>query len=259
MALNPPIRQWQGLRVWIIGASEGIGAALVSKLAAQGARLALSARHEQSLRAVAAHAQAPDALILPLDVTDAPALEAAMAQIIATWGGVDLVLHVAGTYTPMRADRMDLEAALRLTDINIGGVYKMLAAVLPQLHAQGHGALGLVGSIAGYSGLPKALAYGPSKAALINLCEALYLDMHPKGLGVYMISPGFVRTRLTTGNDFKMPALIDADQAADYILRGIARGDFDIHFPKRFSTFLKFLRLLPYRLYFALLQKVAVP
>jgi len=258
MALNAPIRQWPGMRVWIIGASDGIGAALVKKLVDKGARVALSARNVTALGEAAREAGISDALIYPLDVTDAPALEAAAQSIKAAWGGIDLVLHVAGGYVPMRASGFDLAKAMQITDVNLIGVYKMLAAVLPVLHAQGHGGVGIVGSIAGYSGLPKALVYGPSKAALINLCETLYIDMHKKGLGVYMISPGFVRTRLTAVNDFTMPALIDAPKAADYIMRGLERGDFDIHFPKRFSGFLKFLRILPYPLYFWLISKMGL-
>jgi short-subunit dehydrogenase len=112
-----------------------------------------------------------------------------------------------------------------------------------------------VGSVAGYSGLPKALAYGPSKAAMINFCEALFYDLQPRGLSVHMISPGFVATPATAQNDFVMPALISPEQAAHEILAGIQQGQFDIHFPKRFSGFLKFLRLLPYPIYFWILRR----
>ncbi len=129
------------------------------------------------------------------------------------------------------------------------------AAVLPGLLAQGHGAIGIVASVAGYSGLPKALIYGASKAALINFTETLYFDLHPKGLGVYLVMPGFVKTPLTDRNEFAMPNLISADEAASEILAGLRAGDFEIHFPKAFTRKLKFLRLLPYRLYFALVRK----
>ena len=116
--------------------------------------------------------------------------------------------------------------------------------------------LGLVSSVAGYRGLPKSLAYGPTKAALINLAEALYLDLSPQGLGVSVVTPGFVETPLTAQNKFKMPALITPEQAARAMLAGWARGDFELHFPKRFTRWLKFMRLLPYRLYFPLVRKV---
>ena len=104
-------------------------------------------------------------------------------------------------------------------------------------------------------GLPKALAYGPSKAALINFAETLYLDLAPKGVSVFIINPGFVATALTAQNDFEMPALISAENAAARIVRGFAGGAFEIHFPQRFTRVLKLLRLLPDRVYFKLIAR----
>jgi len=127
--------------------------------------------------------------------------------------------------------------------------------VLPALLAQGRGALGIVASVAGYRGLPKALIYGASKAALINFTETLYLDLHPRGFGVYLINPGFVRTPLTDKNEFKMPHLISAEEAAASLIKGLDAGDFEIDFPKAFTRQLKLLRLLPYRWYFALIRR----
>ena len=129
------------------------------------------------------------------------------------------------------------------------------SVVVPGLLEQGAGAIGIVASVAGYRGLPKALIYGASKAAVINFTESLYLDLEPKGIGVYLISPGFVKTPLTDSNEFKMPALISAEEAAGAILKGLRQGRFEIHFPKRFTLLLKFLQLLPYRWYFALVHK----
>jgi short-subunit dehydrogenase len=156
----------------------------------------------------------------------------------------------------MRADSFELGEAQRIVDTNLLGPMRVLAATLPVLLRQRAGGIGIVGSLAGYSGLPRATAYGPSKAALINLCETLYIDLKPCGIAVYLISPGFVATPLTAGNDFKMPALIEADEAARAIVAGIERGAFDIHFPRRFSFMLKLLRLLPYRLYFAIARLI---
>lgn len=127
--------------------------------------------------------------------------------------------------------------------------------MLPTLLSQRKGGVGIVASIAGLSGLPLALIYGPTKAALINLCESLYLDLHPRGLSVYLINPGFVATPLTADNDFAMPALISAFTAASELLHGIEGGEFHIHFPKRFTNWLRLLRLLPYRWYFWLIHK----
>jgi NAD(P)-dependent dehydrogenase (short-subunit alcohol dehydrogenase family) len=254
--LNPPITGWAERRVWLVGASSGIGEALARELLARGARVALSARREAPLRAIAA--AAPDrSLVLPMDVLDAPAADAAHRAVLERWGGLDLVVWVAGIYEPLRAFEIDLEAARRMLRVNIEGVFNGLACVVPTLLAQGRGSIAIVSSVAGYGGLPKALAYGPSKAALNNLAEALYLDLHPRGLGVHLICPGFVETPATAGNDFRMPALIPAPEAARRILAGFERGDFETHFPRRFTGVLRLLRLLPRRLYFALLRRVA--
>ena len=135
------------------------------------------------------------------------------------------------------------------------GAIHVISAAVPRLLAQGHGHLSLVGSVAGYRGLPQALAYGPTKAALANLADILYLDLRPRGLGVSLISPGFVATPLTAQNTFRMPALLTPEQAAGAMLRGWARGDFEIDFPRRFTRVLRALRWLPDRWYFALIHR----
>lgn len=251
--MNPVITNWDQLRVWVIGASSGIGAETARLLLAKGARVALSARRLDLLHTVANFH--PRALIAGLDIVDPDSVQTAHAQIVKEWQGVDIVLIVAGAYNEMRADSFDLAIARNMLELNVHGPLNCLDVVLPDLLAQGHGAIGIVSSVAGYSGLPKALIYGPSKAALINLCESLYLDLRPRGIGVYMINPGFVDTALTAGNDFPMPALMTSPDAAREIVRGMERGDFHIHFPKRLSNVLRFLRLLPYRLYFWIIHK----
>ena len=252
--MNPRISNWAEKRVWVIGASTGIGQASAQLLVDLGARVAFSARSLDKL--LAATAGAPRAIAVPLDVTDHATVKAAGERIVAAWGGLDLVLVVAGGYNEMRADTFDLAAANKLIDLNVRGVFNCLDVVLPVLLKQGTGAIGLVSSVAGYGGLPKALVYGPTKAALINLTESLYFDLQPKGIGVYQINPGFVDTPLTSTNDFEMPALMSAADAAREIVDGIEAGQFHIHFPKRFTNGLRFARLLPYKLYFWLVRKV---
>lgn len=253
MSLNPRIRDWNGRRVWLIGASSGIGRATASLLHQRGARVIVSARQVSALDDfVAAH---PGSVALALDITDRVALQLAADQLLAA-GPLDLVCYLAGHYRPMRALDIDLDDALRHQQVNLTGVWHLLAALLPALLAQGHGHLSLVSSVAGFRGLPRSLAYGPTKAALINLAESLHLDLRPRGLGVSVITPGFVATPLTAGNDFPMPALLTPGQAAAEIVRGWERGEFMIHFPKRFSRFLRLLRLLPYRAYFALVRRL---
>lgn len=256
MALNEPIRQWEGKRVWVIGASQGIGEAIARALLARKARVALSARNRQALAAVAGPAAAAgDALVLPLDITRAEELRAAADAVYAQWGALDLVLIVAGTHRPVRAWEIDQQFTRMLVETNLMGVLNTLDAIMPRFLAQGRGGLAIVSSVAGYRGLPTALIYGATKAALINLAETLYLDLRPRGFSVYLINPGFVRTPLTDKNPFKMPALISAQAAAEATIAGLERGRFEIHYPRRFTFVMKLLRLLPYRLYFALVRR----
>ena len=242
-------------RIWVIGASSGIGEACARALITSGAKVALSSRRIERLNQIAAAASANQALVLPLDVTNKGKLQETYQTILDTWGGIDLLLYVSGVYTPQRADDFDIRIAEQTIVANLLGPMRAVALVLPEMLKAHSGHIAIVGSVAGYSGLPKALAYGPSKAAIINFCENLYYDLLPTGVSVHMISPGFVATEATAQNDFEMPALISAEEAATEILSGIQNGEFDIHFPKRFSRFLKFLRILPYPLYFWIVRR----
>lgn len=253
MALNPPLADWRGKSVWLVGASSGIGQATAHALHAQGARVWVSARNAAALHAfTAAH---PGAHALPMDVTDTAAMQAA-AQTVLAAGPLDLVLYCAGHYQELRATDYDLAQMLQHSEVNYLGALRLLDAVLPDFVARKAGHISLISSVAGYCGLPKSLAYGPTKAALGNLAETLYLDLKGSGVAVSLICPGFVQTPLTAQNRFSMPALLSPAQAADEILRGWRKGQFEIHFPRRFTWGMKALRLLPYGAYFALVRKV---
>lgn len=253
-AMNPRIRHWKGARVWVIGASTGIGAATATLLLSKGARVALSARNTSALQTLADNNL--QALVLPLDITQHADVQKAHEHLLSAWGGIDIVLIVAGVYNEMRADSIDMVVVNQVLDINLRGTFNCIDVVLPSLLKQSYGGIGIVSSVAGFSGLPKALVYGPSKAALINLCESLYFDLSRRGNAVYLINPGFVKTPATANNDFVMPGLISADEAAREILSGMERGQFHIHFPKGFTNWLRLARLLPYRWYFYLIHKV---
>ena len=255
MALNKPITSFYNKRIWVIGASSGIGFACTKDFLSHGAKVAISARRANLLQEINEAYPSDQVLSLALDARNHSELSTAYQAIKDAWGGLDLIVFVSGIYEPMRADSFDLSKAKNIIDLNILGPMSACAVVLPDFISCQSGGIAIVSSVAGYSGLPKALAYGPSKAAMINFCENLYYDLKPKGISVYMINPGFVATDATANNDFQMPALITPEKASEYILDGIQAGKFDIHFPKRFSLFLKFLRILPYPLYFYLLKK----
>lgn len=252
-ALNLPLTDWRGKTVWLVGASSGIGEATAHALHGLGARVVVSARQVGPLdKFVMQHTNSQ---ALSLDVTDALAVQQATQTLLAQ-GPLDCMVYCAGHYRAMRADAMDLTDMKRHMDINYMGALNVLDAVLPAMLAARQGHISLIGSVAGYAGLPNSLAYGPTKAALINLAETLYLDLHPKGIGVSLVSPGFVQTPLTANNHFEMPALLTPAQAAQAMVTGWAKGQFEIHFPRRFTLWLKTLRLLPYRAQLYLVGKV---
>lgn len=251
--VNPPQQDWRGRSVWLVGASTGIGRATASALHAAGARVIVSARNQQALQEFAtAHA---GATTIAVDAADRAAVARAAQQILAM-GPLDTVLYCAGYYREQRASAFDLDEMLRHQQVNYVGALHVLDAVLPHFLSRQSGHISLVSSVAGYRGLPKSLGYGPTKAALINLAETLYLDLRDQRIGVSLICPGFVATQLTARNQFEMPALITPQQSAQAILRGWAEGNFEIHFPRRFTLAMKLLRLLPFRLYRTLVRRV---
>ena len=252
MSFNPAFTDWHGKTVWLVGASSGIGRATAHALQAAGAKVFVSARNAQALDLFAA--ENPGAVALPLDAADAAAISNA-AQTIFANGPLDLVMYCAGYYKEMRAGEFDLHEMLMHQQVNYVGALNVLAAVLPHFIARQAGHISLVSSVAGYRGLPKSLAYGPTKAALINLAETLYVDLQDSHVGVSLVCPGFVDTPLTAHNEFTMPGLISPEQAAGEILQGWRRGAFEIHFPKRFTLWMKALALLPNGLYFRVIRK----
>jgi NAD(P)-dependent dehydrogenase (short-subunit alcohol dehydrogenase family) len=259
MPLNTPIDDWRGKTVWVIGASSGIGHETAERLIGKGARVAVSARTAPPLQALLQ--LAPERVIAaPLDITHSDQLRSSLAQLQAAWGAApSLTLVVAGTHTEMRAFDFDRAAAQKLLDVNIGGPLNVLDVLLPSLISSARagkpGGIGFVSSVAGYRGLPKALIYGPSKAALINLAESLYLDLNPLGINVYCINPGFIDTPLTQKNNFEMPDLMSPQAAAEEFVKGLEEGEFEITFPKSFTRKMKLAQLLPIGAYFSTIRK----
>lgn len=241
---------------WITGAGKGIGRALALRLVHEGWTIAASARTASDLEDLAARV-VPACAVHPfvLDVTDPVATEAVVGDIEVALGPIDLVVLNAGTYVPTGVTPFNAAAFRTQFDVNVMGVVHGLAAIVPILVARRRGHIAVMSSVAGYRGLPAAAGYGATKAALINLCESLKTELEPHGVAVSVICPGFVKTPLTDKNDFPMPFLIEADEAAQYITRGLAARKFEIAFPPLFALLMKTLRFLPDALFFAVSRR----
>lgn len=243
-------QDYDGRVIWIVGASAGIGAALARELDGRGARLILSARDKAGMEQVAASCRIHPR-ILPLDLDDPATIEAAAREL----GDIqlDAVICVAALYDPGRVDELDAGRAASLVRVNLLGSFHLARIARPHLREGGQ--LVLFGSVAGYFGLPRGQVYSATKAAIINLAETLRSEWAP-GVDVRLVSPGFVRTRLTEKNDFEMPALMEANDAAQAVADGLLGRAFEIHFPKRLTVFMKVLRLLPYALSLRLVARL---
>ncbi|MGY8872862.1 MAG: SDR family NAD(P)-dependent oxidoreductase [Pseudomonadales bacterium] len=243
--------------VWITGAGRGIGEALAILYAHKGLTVYASSRTASELEDLKKRCQGYSGTIIPtpLDITDRHQIEVLMHSWDKGAGLPDLVILNAGTHDPFPAQDFSAQRCQRVFDINLQGTINCLDPVLKRMLKSNSGQVAVMASVAGYRGLPTAAAYGASKAALIHLCEALYLDLKGSKVTLQVINPGFVRTPLTDKNEFKMPALQEPEEAAESIFKGLLSKRFEIAFPSRFVYFLKLLRMLPYRWYFALIGK----
>jgi short-subunit dehydrogenase len=236
--------------VWLTGASSGIGLELAKALVARGFRVAATARSADTLNALASEMSGPGELIpMPGDVSDRDAM-ADLANQIEAIAPIILVIPNAGVYDPERAEDFSIETFDKTIAVNVSGAMHVIAPAMEKMIARGWGHIAVMASVAGYGGLPLSIAYGPSKAALINLAEALRFDLDAVGVRVQVINPGFVDTPATQQNEFNMPALMQPADAAQRIVDGLAQNRFEITFPRRFTFILKFLNILPYPLYF---------
>jgi short-subunit dehydrogenase len=232
-----------GARIWVTGASSGIGAALARELADRGASVAISARNADRLREVAGGRMHVE----PLDVTDRAATVAAGAAVRKALGGLDAAVLNAGTWSRFRPERWDSEAFADQLQTNLMGTVHALEAVVPTMIAEGRGRIVGTASVAGYRGLPGAEAYGATKAALLNLLEALRGSLGPHGIVVQSVAPGFVRTPMTDRNTFPMPFMVSPEEAARAIADGMAKDKAEIVFPLPMMLVMKLARLVPVR------------
>lgn len=247
-------RPYEGQIVWIIGASSGIGHALARQLADQGAVLALSARRKNELDALKGQL-GEHHKVFALDVTHMEMVERTALAVRASLGRVDRVIFLSASYMPMTVDALDMAVTRQIVDVNLMGAFHVLHAVLPILKEQGAGQIALCGSVAGYTGLPNGQPYSATKAAIMNLAESLAAESQG-AFDVKLISPGFVKTPMTDKNNFAMPMMVTPEVAAQAIAKGLLTRRFEIHFPKRFTLWMKILCALPYCTALAITKRI---
>jgi len=237
----------------ITGTSSGIGAALCTRLTQEAHNVSGIARRKSQLGASTKKLGLFQGY--QSDVVDATGLKETIDIAISNTGPIDVAILNAGIYQPQDGTRIDPQIYANHMKINYLGVVNALAAIVPDMVSARRGHIAIVSSVAGWRGLPKSAAYGPTKAALISLAESLYFDLTPKGVKLQIICPGFVESEATAINDFEMPDLISAENAADKIIEGMKGTDFSINFPKSFTRKMGLLRFLPDRLFFRIVGK----
>ena len=241
-------------KVWITGASSGIGKAVAEKFASRGWKVALSARTKEVLDQMSKN---QNMFSFPMDVTDQTQIKKSFDNILNDFGDLDLCIFSSGTYDPKDESKINSDKIRNVINVNFFGVIDCVKVVEDHFKNKKSGHISIVSSIAGYRGLPNSSGYGPSKAALTNFSESIYFDFKKFGVRVSVVSPGFIKTPLTDKNEFPMPFLKTPEYAADKIYNGLVKGNaFEIHFPKGLTLTLKFLRILPYRLYLFLVGKL---
>jgi len=238
---------WTGKRYWLVGASEGLGLALAQALSARGAELVISARRPEPL-ALALSTLSGPARALPVDVAD----PASVADAATDLGQIDGVIFLAGVYWPMAAQDWDATKIEAMCDTNFTGCARVIGAVLPQMIARGQGHVVITGSLSGFRGLPGAIGYAAAKAGCMALAESLHADLRGTGIRVQLANPGFIRTRLTDQNNFRMPFLMEPAQAATHMLHLMESTRFKSSFPTMFSGVFRLAQFLPDWVYFRL-------
>ena len=241
------MRSFKGKTYWLVGASDGLGAALAQKLSAAGAQVILSARSKDKLATLAAELPG-DARAVAMDVADMQSVSRAAKEV----GDVDGVVFLAGVYWPMKAQDWDVESANAMADINFTGMMRVMGVVVPPMVTRDAGHIVITGSLSGFRGLPGAIGYAASKAGTMSLAESMYADLRKTGVAVQLANPGFIRTRLTDKNDFNMPFIMEPDQAAAEMMAHMRSDRFKKSFPAVFSWLFRLSQFMPDWMYYRL-------
>ena len=240
-------------KIWITGASSGIGKALAEKFSLEGWKVAISARRKEILDEMA---EKENIFSYPLDVTNQNQIKDVFSKIINDFRDLDLCVFSSGTYDPKLEQEINIKQNKFVMETNFFGVLYCIKTVEKYFKEKKGGHISVVSSIAAYRGLPNSSGYGPSKAALTNLTESLYFDFKKHNVRISLVSPGFIKTPLTDKNEFQMPFIKSPEFAAEKMFNGLTRTKaFEIHFPKALTMTLKFLRILPYKIYLYLIDK----
>jgi short-subunit dehydrogenase len=242
--------------VWITGASSGIGKSLAELMARDGYKVAMTARSDDALNAMA---DGERLFAYKGDVTDGKAMAAICAKIIKDHGTLDIAVLNAGTYLPDGMEDFSAAQLAKQYNINVNGTANCLEPVLKYFKEKKSGHVAIVASVAGYRGLPRSVSYGSTKAALINMAESLAAECKASfpAVKVQIVNPGFVKTPLTDANDFDMPMLMDVDKAAIAFLKGLKSSRFEVTFPWAFAFMTKLTgRILPNGLYIWLVSRL---
>ena len=241
-------------KIWITGASSGIGKALAIKFANEGWQVAASARRESLLKELSN--QYTNIQSFPLDVTDSDKCKSVFKDIVEKFENIEICVFGTGIHDPQSEKKFNLEKIKKIMEVNFFGTMNSINSVYDYFGQRKVGQISIISSVAGYRGLPAAGAYCASKSALTSFAESLHFEMKRKNVRVSLISPGFIKTPMTDQNDFPMPMIKSPEFAADQIYNGlIKKSGFEIHFPKVFTFFMKFLRILPSSIYFRFLEK----
>jgi short-subunit dehydrogenase len=233
----------KGKKYWIIGASEGLGRELSIQLSNLGVKLIISARNETRLNELSSLTKAK---VLALDVLNIDAINQASKSV----GIIDGIIYVAGDYTPLNSTTWNVEEVDKMIAVNFTGAAKVLGFIVPKFLKQNNGHIVMIGSLSGFRGLPNAIGYGASKAAMMHLAENIKADLYKTPIKIQLINPGFIKTRLTEKNNFKMPFIMSVEDAAKRVIIAMNSNRFQTNFPLIFSLLFRASNLLPAFIYF---------